>query len=76
MCPVWDDLVDLKVVNVDDYKNFEIQVEYTDSTETIKSVHGVSLETELGQLYLNDFHVNDEEATSAIITEYNKDSFG
>lgn len=75
LCPVWDDLVDLKVVNVDDYKNFEIQVEYTDSTETIKSVHGVSLETELGQLYLNDFHVNDEEATSAIITEYNKDSF-
>jgi len=74
-CPVWDDLIDLKVVNVDDYKNFEIQVEYTDSTETIKSVHGVSLETELGQLYLNDFHVNDEEATSAAITEYNKEDF-
>ena len=75
LCPVWDDLIDLKIINVDDYKNFEIQVEYTDSTETIKSVHGISLEAELGQLYLYDFHVNDEEATSAAITEYNKEDF-
>lgn len=75
ICPVWDDLIDLKIVDVDGLGKFEISVTYTDNTETIKSVHGESLEVELGQLYLNDFHVNDEEAISGDITEYNKMHF-
>ena len=58
--PVWNDLVDLKIVNVNNVANFEIQVDYADDSETIKNIHGVSLETELGQIYLHEFHVNDD----------------
>ena len=74
-CPVWDNLIDLKIVDVDGLGKFEITVSYTDNAETIKSVHGQSLEVELGQLYLRDFHVNDEEAITGEITEYNKMHF-
>ena len=68
--PVWDDLIDLKIVSVECGKSvdntghecgkFEITVSYTDENKTTKTVTGVSLETELGQLMLHDFHVNDE----------------
>lgn len=75
LCPVWDDLVDLKIVDVDGFGRFEISVNYTDNTETVKSVHGFSLENELAQINLNDFHVNDEEATDMVITEYSKDNY-
>lgn len=61
-CPVWDDLIDLKIVEVMGFGRYEISVDYTDSTETVKSVHGISLETELAQIMLHDFHVNDEDA--------------
>lgn len=61
-CPIWDDLEDIKVVDVNGEARFEIDVDYTDNTETIKSVHGQSLECELGQINLYDFHVNDEDA--------------
>ena len=61
-CPIWDDLEDLKVVDVNGEARFEIDVDYTDNTETVKSVHGQSLECELGQVYLYEFHVNDDEA--------------
>ena len=61
-CPIWDDLEDIKVVDVNGEARFEIDVDYTDNTETIKSVHGQSLECELGQISLYDFHVNDEDA--------------
>lgn len=74
-CPVWDDLVDLKIVDVDGFGRFEISVDYTDNTETVKSVHGVSLEAELAQINLHDFHVNDEEAVDMVITEYSKDNY-
>ena len=75
LCPIWDDLVDLKIVDVDGFGRFEIAVNYTDNTETVKSVHGFSLENELAQIYLNDFHVNDEEAADMVITEYSKDNY-
>lgn len=61
LCPVWDDLIDLKIVEVSGYGCFEISVDYTDNTKTVKSIHGVSLETELGQLLLYEFHINDDE---------------
>lgn len=61
-CPIWDDLEDLKVVDVNGEARFEIDVDYTDNTETVKSVHGQSLECELGQVYLYEFHVNDDDA--------------
>lgn len=75
LCPVWDDLVDLKIVNVDGFGMFEISVDYTDNTETVKSIHGFSLETELAQIGLYEFHVNDEEAADMVITEYSKDNY-
>lgn len=59
--PIWDKIEDLKIVSLEHGGKFEIQVTYTDEKQTVKSVQGVSLETELGQVYLNDFHVNDEE---------------
>lgn len=73
--PLWDKITDLKIVEVMKYGRFEISVTYTDNTKTVKSVHGYSLETELAQLYLNDFHVNDDDAMTMEMTEYNKDDF-
>ena len=73
--PLWNKITDLKVVEVMKYGRFEISVTYTDNTKTVKSVHGYSLETELAQLYLNDFHVNDDDAMTMEMTEYNKDDF-
>ena len=75
ICPIWDDLVDLKIVQVMGFGNFEISVDYTDNTETVKSVHGKSLEVELSQIPLNDFHVNDDDARSMKQTEYNAADF-
>lgn len=64
ICPVWNDLIDLKIIDVMGFGRFEISVNYTDNTQTVKSVHGVSIETELAQIPLYEFHVNDEDATS------------
>lgn len=58
---VWNNLSDLKIVEIKDFARFQISVSYTDNTETIKSVHGQSLEVELGQLYLYEFHINDDD---------------
>lgn len=74
-CPVWDDLIDLKIVNVDGFGMFEISVDYTDNTETVKSIHGFSLEVELAQIGLYEFHVNDDDAADMVITEYSKDNY-
>lgn len=72
---LWDKITDLKVIEILQYGRFEISVTYTDNTKTVKSIQGYSLECELGQLYLNDFHVNDDDATTMKLTEYNKDDF-
>lgn len=75
LCPVWDDLIDLKIVDAGGFGRFEISVDYTDNTETVKFVHGYSLETELAQIGLYEFHVNDEEAADMEITEYSKNNY-
>lgn len=75
ICPVWDDLIDLKIVDVSGFGRFEISVNYADSAETVKSIHGLSLETELAQIGLYEFHVNDEEAADMTITEYSKNNY-
>lgn len=73
-CPVWDMLTDLKIVYVEGFGKFEISVDYTDSAETVKFIHGVSLETELTQIMLRDFYVNDADAGDMSATDYsNKD---
>lgn len=74
-CVLWDNLIDLKIVEVNKFGRFEISVDYTDNTETVKSVHGISLEAELAQIPLYDFHVNDDEAMSNEITEFNQFDF-
>lgn len=73
--PIWFKLTDLKVVELKRYGCFEIEVTYTDNTKTVKSINGYSLERELGQLILHDFHINDDDAKTMIITEYNKKDF-
>lgn len=75
LCPIWDELIDLKIVDVDGFGRFEISVDYTDNTETVKSIHGQSLEVELAQIMLYEFHVNDEDATDGEITDYSKDNY-
>lgn len=73
---VWDNLVDLKLILIQDYGRFEISVNYTDNTKTIKSVHARSLECELSEAKLYDFHVNDDEAMATMESnEYNKENF-
>lgn len=73
---VWDNLVDLKLILIQDYGRFEISVNYTDNTKTVKSVHAISLECELSQILLHDFHVNDDEAMATMeANEYNKEDF-
>ncbi len=74
-CPVWDDLVDLKTVEVVGYGMFEIHVSLDEETECIKTVTGQSMEVELGQIPLRNFHVNDDEAMTMVQTEYNKGDF-
>lgn len=75
LCPIWDDLIDLKIVDVMGFGRFEISVNYTDNTQTVKSVHGISLETELAQIPLYEFHVNDDDAMTMDKTDDNKDDF-
>ena len=74
-CQIWDEITDLKVVDVIGFGQFEVKVTYSDKEETIKTLVCKSLETELGQRYLRDFHVNDDEAFSGEQTEYNSDDY-
>lgn len=76
ICPIWDELIDLKIVDVDGFGRFEISVDYTDNTETVKSIHGLSLEAELAQIMLYEFHVNEEEAADNDSSKDNYDSKG
>ncbi|MCM1295625.1 MAG: polymer-forming cytoskeletal protein [Muribaculaceae bacterium] len=73
-CPFWEELSDLKIVEVKDYGRFQIKVSYEDAAQTVKTVTGQSLETELGQLPLY-LHVNDEEAVDMVKTEYSSGNY-
>lgn len=75
LCPVWDDLIDLKIVEVKGFGRYEIHVSYEDEAETIKTITAQSLEVELGQIILRNFHVNDEEAMDMVITDYTSDDY-
>lgn len=74
-CDVWDKLIDLAIIEVKGYGHFEISVTINEENEIIKSVVGQSLEVELGQITLEEFHVNDDDATTMEETEYNEDDF-
>lgn len=72
---IWNNLVDLKIVEIKDFARYEISVSYTDSTETVKSVHGQSLEVELAQLILRSMYINEQDYITSDITEYNEDDY-
>lgn len=61
-CEFWDKIKDLCIVDFKDFGLFEAHVTTDDSDETIKTFTCESLETELGQRKLYEFHVNTEEA--------------
>lgn len=61
-CPFWERIRDLCTIDFVDFGQFEASVSMNDENETIKSVTCESLETELGQRILYEFHVNDDEA--------------
>lgn len=59
--PLFDSVIDLKICHVVGYGRFEIAITKTCEETELKSVTGISLETELAQSYLYEIHVNDEE---------------
>lgn len=63
-CSFWDKIQDLATVEFVEYDHsqFEAEVRTQDEDETIKSFTLKSLECELGQKRLYEFHVNDEDA--------------
>lgn len=70
-CTFWDKLTDLAIIDYVGYGQFEASFTTDIADETIKHATCVSLETELGQRILREFHVNDEEA----MNNRNEDSF-
>lgn len=63
-CAFWDKLTNLSIVDYVGYGQFEASFATDIEDETIKHATCVSLETELGQRILREFHVNDDEAMS------------
>jgi hypothetical protein len=59
----WDDLIDLKVIELKKYGRFQIKVSYTDETQTTKSVVGQSLEVELPDISFDIEEFGDIELT-------------
>lgn len=58
--PLWNDIVDLKLINVVGFKRYEITVSKTDTNDVIKTVVGKSLECELARP-IYDLHINDDD---------------
>lgn len=61
-CEFWDRLTDFTIINFKGYGRFEADFTVNEQDETIKTCVAVSLESELGQRILREFHVNDDEA--------------
>lgn len=62
-CSLWDDLQDLKIIYVNEWKKwFEINVSLDEDTETTKSISGTSMqESELSNAYLFQIEINTED---------------
>lgn len=74
-CDFWDKIRDLCIIDYVGYGQFEADVSITDENETVKSIVGKSLETELGQRIIREMHINDEDAI-IYMTEKDKDENG
>ncbi len=76
-CLFWDDIIDLKIINVVGYGKFEIYINKKSDQNTLKEVVGYSLETELTQIPLYDLHINDDDYFNyGAQDESNLDSYG
>lgn len=67
-CEFWDRLTDFTIINFKGYGRFEADFTVNEQDETIKTCVAVSLESELGQRILREFHVNDDEAITNSIS--------
>ena len=65
-CAFWEELKGLKIINYKDYGLFQAKFTINEENETIKTCVAQSLEVELSQRKLREFHVNDEEAITTI----------
>lgn len=67
----WDKLCGLKIINYKDYGLFQADFTINETNETIKTCVAQSLEIELCNRIIRDFHVNDEEDVTIIDTNEN-----
>lgn len=76
-CTFWNEIIDLKIVDVVGYGQFEIYIEKDTDQNIVKKIDGYSLETELTQIPLYDLHINDDDYFNyASQEEINLDSYG
>lgn len=73
--PLWDSIKSDKIIDIIGYGQFEIDLATDDEYNIIKTVHGVSLECELGASNLYEFHCNDDYYFD-YMADYNLDSYG
>lgn len=76
-CSFWEEIIDLKIIDVVGYGQFEIKLNKTTNQDIFKEVIGQSLETELTQIPLYDLHINDDDYFNyGTQHESNLDSYG
>lgn len=76
-CTFWNEIIDLKIVDVVGYGQFEIYIEKDTDQNIVKKIDGYSLETELSQMPLYDLHINDDDYFNyGSQDESNLDSYG
>lgn len=76
-CSFWNDIIDLKIVDVVGYGQFEIYLNKDTDQKIVKKIVGQSLETELTQIPIYDLHINDDDYfTYGTQDESNLDSYG
>lgn len=76
VCDFWNEIIDLKIVDVVGYGRFEISLQKSTDTSILKVVTGRSLEVELLQPVYG-LHINDDDYfTYGIEDENNLDAYG
>lgn len=77
VCDFWNEIIDLKIVDVVGYGRFEISLQKVTDTNILKIVTGRSLEVELAQIPVYGLHINDDDYfTYGVEDENNLDSYG
>ncbi|KAI4445170.1 hypothetical protein C823_007677 [Eubacterium plexicaudatum ASF492] len=76
-CSFWDQIIDLKIIDVVGYGQYEIYLEKDTDQNIVKKIDGYSIETELSQIPLYDLHINDDDYFNyGAQDESNLDSYG